>query len=111
MRAVMQQLAIFVRHIETPAGARREEPPGAVLPCGHRVGAAGESACGACGNQIAGALLRRRGRGRRRTRDDGEMHAGVEDAQRLVMGDVLLRLRRVEIRQAKMGRVGHDAMS
>ena len=40
--------------------------------------------------------------------EDRELHHGVEQAQRLVMRDMLLRLRRQEVRQAQMGRgVGH----
>jgi hypothetical protein len=48
-----------------------------------------------------------RGRGARAV-EDRELHHGIEQAQRLVVGDMLLRLRRQEVRQAQMGRgVGH----
>lgn len=52
--------------------------------------------CGACGGRGA------------RPAENRQLHHCVEEAQRLVVGDMLLRLGRQEVWQAQMGRaVGH----
>jgi hypothetical protein len=69
---------------------------------------AGEGAGAGGLDDVAVAFRRRSGRGAERTADHGKLHQRVEPHERLVVGDVLLRLRRFDQRQAEMGRVGHD---
>ena len=43
--------------------------------------------------------------------ENGELHEAVEQPQRLVDGDMLLRLRREEVRQQEVGAgVGHESL-
>ena len=82
---------------------RREEPPGAEIEQRDLARLAGEGAGGVRADEVAVAF---RGRGRRRIAAallDGELHERIESGERLVVGDMLLRLRRGEQRQGEMG--------
>ena len=94
-----------------PARARHQPHPGAVDPVGDVQVPAGPGAGGAGGDDVAVAVGRA---GRRRGQvavEDGELHEPVEQPQRLVDGDMLLRLRREQVRQQEVGAgVGHGCL-
>ena len=91
-----------------PARPRHQPHPGAVDPVGDVEVPAGPGAGGAGGDDVAGAVGRARRRRGQVPVEHGELHEAVEQPQRLVDGDVLLRLRREQIRQQEMGAgVGH----
>ena len=86
-----------------PAGAGVEEGPSAVLPRRDPAVLAGPCAAGAGRDEVAVALG---GRHRRRGQvpvEHAKLEKGVERAQRLVVGDVLLCLGRHDVGQCEVG--------
>src|SRR5687767_7632496 len=73
-----------------PTRVRDVEGPGAVLPGGDGAGLSGPGAGGAGADDVAVAGRGRARRGAQVLVEDHEMDEGVEGAQRLVVGDVLL---------------------
>ena len=103
IRAVEEDEQILRLHVDEPSGMRCEEPPGAEIEQRDMAGLAGEGAGGVRADEVAVAF---RGRGRRRIAAallDGKLHERIESGERLVVGDMLLRLRRGDERQSEMG--------
>src|SRR5829696_3712960 len=94
-----------------PAGLRRVEAPDAVLQCGDLAGLAGPRPGRRTGDDIAVALRRRGGRRREILVLYGAVKKRVDGEERLVMRDVLLRLRRRDQRQREMRCGGHRRIS
>ena len=94
-----------------PARLRREKGPGAVLEGGDTVLLPDPGAAGRGGDDVP---LARRRIGRRRGQVAARhrrLHQHVEPAERLVMGDMLLRLGRLQVGQGKKFRdLGHEAI-
>ena len=96
----------FIGDINQPAAARHEKAPGPILPSGDVQGLTAPSAAGGGSNDVAVAV----GDGCRRS---GHCAAGhrklyerIQRAQRLVVGDMLLRLGCSEVGKAKIrGRI------
>ena len=106
--AVPGEEARLVDHPGLPARPRHQPHPGAVDPVGDVEVPAGPGAGSARGDDVAGAVGRARRRRGQVPVEDRELHEPVEQPQRLVDGDVLLRLRRQEVRQQEVGAgVGH----
>ena len=106
--AVPGEEARLVDHPGLPAGPRHQPHPGAVDPVGDVEVPARPGADSTRGDDVAVAVGRARRRRGQVPVEDRELHQPVEQPQRLVDGDVLLRLRRQEIRQQEMrAGVGH----
>ena len=90
-----------------PAGLRRVEAPDAVLPRRDLAGLAGPRPGRRAGDDIAVSLRRRARRRREILVLDGAVKERVDGEERLVMRDVLLRLRRRDQRQREMRCGGH----
>jgi hypothetical protein len=98
---------VLVGHPGEPALARHVEGPGAVLPGRKLAGLPDPGAGGAGGDDVADTVG---GRGRRRGEvlvEDGLLDQRVERAHRLVVGDVLLRLRCHQEGELQVGRGIH----
>ncbi len=97
-----------------PAVFRRVEVPGAVDIARQFAVVAGPVAGAAGGNDVAVAFVRRLRRVAQRGIDHGELDEAVEPAQRLVVGNMLLRLCRRQIGQLQVKgfkRIGHGRLS
>ena len=107
-RPVEDQQQALVLDPRPPAGPRHEPHPGAVDPVGDAAVPAGPVAGGARGDDVAVAVGRAARRRGQVAVEHGELHQPVEQPQRLVVGDVLLRLAREQVRQQEVGAgVGH----
>ena len=84
-----------------PSRARREEAPVAGEPGRDLAALSRKGACRAGADDIAVALRRRSRRRGRIAREHRELRQRVENLQRLIMRDMLLRLRRVDIGQSR----------
>lgn len=106
-RAVIDEHHAVRDRPHAPAGIRREERPRAVLPGRDRLGVTGPCAARTGGDDMALAFRRTRrwcGAGEIEHRD---LRRRVDHAQRLVVGNVLLRLAGFEIGQREVGGGGH----
>ena len=91
--AIMQQQRVVCGAPGAPAGLRRAERPGPVLPAGDLAGRmAAPGARGAFRQQVAIALIRRGGRGGKVPRLHDQLDVDIQRGQRFIDGDVLLRL-------------------
>lgn len=104
---VEHEQALIRRRPDTPSRFRREERPGAVLPGRDRIilpgPVAGRPAC----DDVPLTVRRARRRRGERQIENADLNRRVEYAQRLVMGDVLLGLAAVDIRQPEIRCVCH----
>ncbi len=107
-RAVVDQQQALVLDPRPPAGPRRQAQPGAVGPERDVQVPARPVARRARADDVAVAIGGAAGRRCQIPVEDGELDEPVEDPQRLVVGDMLLGLRRQDVGQQEMGRgVGH----
>ena len=107
-RAVVDQQQSFVLDPRAPAGPWWKAQPGAVGPERDVQIPAGPIARRARADDVAIAIGGAAGRRCQIAVEHGKLHEPVEDPQRLVVGDMLLGLRRQDVGQQEMGRgVGH----
>ena len=90
-----------------PSGAREQTPPGTIGIESDVTVPATPHAGRASGDDIAGALDRGSRRRGQAPILDRKLHHPIEQAQRLIVGDVLLRLAGLDIGQEQVDRIGH----
>jgi hypothetical protein len=107
-RAVIDEQQALILDPCPPASPWRQPQPGAVGPERDVQVPARPVARRARADDVAVAVRRAAGRRCQIPVEDGKLDEPVEDPQRLVVGDVLLGLRRQDVGQQEMGRgIGH----
>ena len=99
--------AAFIEKEGTPAGLRGVEQPGGAVEMGNIVGVAGPVAGGGRCDDVAVAGSGGDGRGVQMAVEHSQLRQHIEGNQRLVVGDVLLRLSGEDEGEVEMGAGGH----
>ena len=105
--AVIEQQELFRFDISPPAGPWRKKAPTAREERRDLIGLAGERARGAGADEQTIAFRRSSWRRRHVSIRDRKLRQRIDQRQRFIVRDVLLRLRRVKERQRKMRRLRH----
>ena len=100
----IDQQQAFVLDPRPPAGPGWQAQPGPSVNSATFRSHPAQSPVAAAAHDVAVAIGRAAGRRGQVAVEDGKLHEPVEQPQRLVVGDMLLGLRREDVRQQQVGR-------